>query len=249
MFEAYKDIFNLRGNYYHQAMEKYPFARKEEFKHVIDLADIADNNVVCDVPSGGGYLNQFIHQSVSIISVETSSEFMSFCNHTKKILCDSITNIPLASSSIDRIISLAALHHVSDKKLFYRESSRLLVPDGILCIADVMEETGVAKFLNIFVDKYNSMGHYGEFFDKTSKKDLLSCDFDVLYSSPIDFVWEFDSSEDMVEFCRLLFYINLGSNEQILEAIEEYLGYQIINNRYFMNWELYFIKARKFINS
>lgn len=248
MFETYKDIFNQRSLSYHRAMIEQPFAREEEFYHVINLAEIAKEHIICDIPAGGGYLKKFMKDEAQIISVETSTEFMSYCQKqdvSKTVICDSITKVPLESASIDRIISLAALHHESNKKDFYQESFRLLKEKGILCIADVLEGTGVAKFLNIFVDQYNSMGHKGEFLNPSTKADLQSVGFKILYAEPISFNWKFDSLEDMVDFCQLLFHLDRANKTQILEGIEKYLGYQRIAYSHYLNWELYFLKVKK----
>jgi SAM-dependent methyltransferase len=248
MFEDYKDIFNQRGKYYHQAMIEFSSAREEEFYHVLNIADISEGNIICDVPSGGGYLNNFVKYETKIISVETSVEFLSFYenkgNH-ETIICNSISEIPLPSNSIDRVISLAGLHHLPNKNTFYQESWRLLKEKGILCIADVFVGTGVADFLNIFVDKYNPMGHKGDFLNETTKIDLESIGFQVSFASSIAFKWKFDCLENMIRFCKLLFYINDANDVQILGGIEKYLGYEIIGNQYYLNWELFFLKAIK----
>ncbi|AFZ55624.1 methyltransferase domain-containing protein [Anabaena cylindrica FACHB-243] len=248
MFEDYKDIFNQRARYYHQAMIDFPLAREEEFYHVLNIADISQGNIICDIPAGGGYLNNFIQYENKIISVETSIEFLSFYGNkgiNQTIICNSMNEIPLQSTSIDRVISLAALHHVSNKKAFYQESLRLLKDKGILCIADVFTGTGVADFLNIFVDKYNPMGHKGDFLNETTKADLESLSFQVLSAAQIGFNWKFDSLENMVRFCKLLFYINDANDRQILKGIQKYLGYKVVDNQYCLPWELFFLKARK----
>lgn len=248
MFENYKDIFNQRGKYYHQAMLEFPLARAEEFQNIINLAQITSGNIICDIPSGGGYLNNFITNDVRIISVETSQEFLSYCqNHNidKTLICHQISEIPLSSASVDRVISLAALHHESHKSAFYQESFRLLKPNGILCIADVLAGTGVGDFLNIFVNQYNPMGHQGDFFNDNTRNDLESVGFRVESAALISFHWQFNSLENMVRFCKLLFYISEATNNQILEGITKYLGYKKLDNQYYLNWELFFLKAIK----
>ncbi|NES04074.1 MAG: hypothetical protein F6K22_15285 [Okeania sp. SIO2F4] len=82
MFKSYKDIFNQRGVYYHQAMVKYPLARAEEFNNIIRLSDLQNNQIICDVPSGGCYISNFIQQNLKIISIETSSEFIKDSQNT-----------------------------------------------------------------------------------------------------------------------------------------------------------------------
>lgn len=248
MFKSYKDIFNQRGILYHQGMLKYPLARAEEFNHIIRLSDLQQELVICDVPSGGCYISKFIQQQLKIISIETSSEFIKDSQNTANntiLVCEDITDIPLNSNSIDRIISLAGLHHVEGKINFYKEAYRLLKPKGIFCIADALEDSKVAKFLNIFVDEYNSMGHKGNFFTEQTKKELESINFQVVHNASISYYWCFDSVASMVDYCQLLFGIDKANYNQILGGIEKYLGYYLEDDKCHMNWELYFIKSIK----
>jgi cyclopropane fatty-acyl-phospholipid synthase-like methyltransferase len=248
MFDTYKDIFERRGLLYHQAMVKYPLARAAEFNNILQLAKIEDGNTICDIPSGGGYISNFIDRQVNIISVETSIEFAkNIQTKTSRsiITCDDVANIDLPSDTADRIISLAGTHHIENKINFYRESYRLLKKGGLFCIADAKEDSKVARFLNIFVDRYNSMGHRGIFLDDNTKKELESIDFKVIYNSSIEYHWCFDSCQATIEYCQLLFGLDLASPEQILAGIEEYLGYDIRDDRYYLNWELYFILSLK----
>ncbi len=56
MFEAYESIFSRRGQAYHRAMQLVPSARRNEFSAALEQVDLRRGDVVCDVPSGGGYL-------------------------------------------------------------------------------------------------------------------------------------------------------------------------------------------------
>ena len=248
MFKSYPEIFNQRGNLYHQGMQKYPLARQQEFHHILRLAEIQAGDVICDSPAGGCYLSNFIEPEVKIISIETSSEFI---RHAQKqdnnvtLVCETLSELPLLAESLDRMISLAGLHHVDNKLGFYRESYRLLKAGGILAIADVQKGTGVAEFLNIFVDQYNSMGHQGDFFDKSTKDELENIGFKVTFNASISYHWQFDSLDNMIEYCQLLFGIDRADRTTILEGIKQYLGYHLRDNQYYLNWELCFFKAIK----
>lgn len=244
--ESYSSIFNWRGQQYHQAMVDYPQARRQEFETALTLLDIQPGLTVCDVPSGGCYISDFISVSVNLISVETSEVFMrqaQTSNEQRSLICDDISNIPLQAAAADRVLSLAGLHHVEDQLGFYREVYRLLRPRGIFCVADVRAGSGVDGFLNTFVDQHNSMGHTGKFLCDRTTSELQSAGFEVLYAEPVAYPWQFDSPDDMVRCCQLLFGIDQASPEQILEAIDQYLGYKIVGDCCHMNWELYCFKA------
>jgi SAM-dependent methyltransferase len=248
MFESYKDIFNQRGAAYHQAMMRYPLARIEEFQQIIKLAELQDGHMIFDIPSGGCYINNFIDRTVKIISVETSKEFIKDVQSPENntvLVCDSIADIPLLQESADRIISLAGLHHVSDKPAFYQEVYRLLKKGGLFCIADAFQDAKVAQFLDIFVDQNNSMGHQGEYLNAQTLQELAAANFQVVYNSSIQYSWRFDSPQEMAEYCQLLFGIDRADPPQIIAGIDTYLGYQMQGEKCYMNWELHFLKCIK----
>ncbi|HEY9648986.1 MAG TPA: methyltransferase domain-containing protein [Chroococcidiopsis sp.] len=246
--ETYTDIFNIRGLHYHQAMLDYPEARREEFEHAIRIADLEDGQVVCDVPSGGCYLSNFIYKSVKLFSVETSVEFVQrsqpHANNTS-LLCEDISAIPLIAGTVDRVISLAGSHHLPSKPAFYREAHRLLSEKGIFCLADVRAGSGVADFLNIFVDRHNSMGHNGDFLTSATQQELEAAGFQVVGAAPICYHWHFESVDAMTRFCTLLFGLDQADPAQVLDGITTYLGYTESPQGCLMNWELYFFKAVK----
>lgn len=247
MFDNYRDIFNQRGAAYHQAMLDYPLARRREFGHIIDLAGIKSGDVVCDAPSGGGYLSHFIDVPVTLIRVDSSTEFAQHCTPTaaaRTLQCE-LDNIPLAPGYVDKIVSLAGLHHIEDLKPFYSEAHRILNDQGVFCLADVRKASGVAGFLNEFVHEHSSLGHQGVFLDESTHDDLESVGFNVIYSAPIRYHWEFTDSAAMTRCCKLMFGIDRASDTVILQSIDRYLGYRQGEDYCEMNWELQFIKAVK----
>lgn len=86
-------------------MTLYPRPRKEEFDNVIKLEQIGDGDIVCDVPSGGGYLTNFVSAKVKIVSVETSRAFAKLCkaNTASDVILTNLDRIPVKSNSVDRV--------------------------------------------------------------------------------------------------------------------------------------------------
>lgn len=59
--DTYEDIFKERARQYHYAMATYPNARNEEFVALFKgLAPFSENENIADLPSGGGYLSQYL---------------------------------------------------------------------------------------------------------------------------------------------------------------------------------------------
>lgn len=123
MFMVYGNIFQQRGHLYHQAMTLYPQARAEEFHHIVRMADIKDGDSVCDIPSGGGYLRGFVPRTASFLHIETSEVFAGLCrsNSASNVSLTTLDNLPIETVSVDKVISLAALHHVDEKERFFEK--------------------------------------------------------------------------------------------------------------------------------
>ena len=247
MIDPYEEIFEKRGHLYHKGMTLYPQARREEFSNIIKLAQIRHGDIICDIPSGGGYMKNFINTKVKIVSIETSRAFANLCkaNGNSDVAHTNLNNLPIKTNSVDRISILAGLHHVENKLSFYGESYRILKHNGILCIADAWQGGMVSMFLDVFVNQHNSMGHQGAYLDENTKGDLEKCGFDVSYLSSIKYYWRFDPLDDMVTYFQILFGIDKASYEEVLHGITKYLGYSLINKEYCLNWELTFYRAIK----
>jgi cyclopropane fatty-acyl-phospholipid synthase-like methyltransferase len=247
MFDGYRDIFNQRGASYHAAMSRWPEARAEEFAAILQAADLRDGEVVVDIPSGGGYLNAHISQNISLICAETSKAFsdcVADSPRVEKRFCD-LQSTGLAPGSVDKVISLAGLHHVSEKRAFFAEVFRILKPGGRFCIADAAADSDTARFLDEFVHEHNSMGHQGDYISSATRESLRGCGFSILEDCSKRYHWNYGSVEEMRTFCGLLFGVDRGTRQQIQAGISKYLGYENETSRTRMNWELTFITCVK----
>jgi SAM-dependent methyltransferase len=248
MFDTYQDVFDERGTAYHQAMQRYPSARKQEFELILEMADPRPGQVICDMPSGGGYLHRFLPTSdLRVIAVENSQAFFEQCEENAVVeprLCD-LPCTDLSPASVDTVVSMAGLHHQNDKRAFFREAHRLLKPGGQLCVADVQSGSAIDGFLNTFVDEHNSMGHQGAFIEDEVRSDLRTSGFRIEHDRVTPYTWDFDSVEDMVAFCTLLFGLDQATPQEVLDGIRRYPGYEEREGRCRMNWELVFLGCEK----
>lgn len=239
---SYKEIFNDRADLYHKAMEQYPNARDEEFSLLLEILSPKNEDIILDIPSGGDYLKHRMSSNIKLYSIDPSE---SFCNFKSDfIINSSIENTPFNDNYIDGIFCLSGLHHLSDRTNFYKESFRILKSNGTLAIADVALGSSVDKFLNIFIDSVNPMGHKGVFLDNKDIEILRNIGFLVSFELK-KFFWEFDNIDNMIQFCSYLFGANC-SKQAMIKNIDKYLGYETINsNKILLNWELMYIKAKK----
>ena len=116
------------------------------------------------------------------------------------MLLAALEDIPVKAGSVDTVISLAALHHVDEKKRFFSDAYRILRRGGPLTIADVRTQSAVSGFLDGFVNEHNTMGHRGNYIHAKTHKELAQSGFMIMESSVIPFHWGFDSPEAMGRF-------------------------------------------------
>eukprot|EP01006_Ploeotia_vitrea_P066174 TRINITY_DN94461_c0_g1_i1.p1 TRINITY_DN94461_c0_g1~~TRINITY_DN94461_c0_g1_i1.p1 ORF type:complete len:254 (+),score=24.70 TRINITY_DN94461_c0_g1_i1:59-820(+) len=243
----YKDIFNHRGKHYHAAMRQWPQARRHEFANIVQRAAAQPGEVVCDLPAGGGYLADHFPQN-SLISIETAEEFFREVSHNgKKHLCETLWDSPVEANSVDIAVSLAGIHHIEDKTLFYRELNRILKPGGRAVVADVFAGTDTAKWLNTFVHEHNTMGHDGIFLNKDTLSQLEAAGLEVVADEQVSYSWDFDTFSDLTQYCTLLFGIDKATPAEVEAGARKFLG--VVESeedpKVKMNWSLYFITLRK----
>jgi len=241
--KTYKDIFNKRGNSYSYAMNQFPYARHNEFTTLIELLDIKNDDKIVDLPSGGGYLKKHLNTDAEIYSVDPAGMFIQQKVKSKCYLSD-ITSTPFNDSFFDKAYSLAGTHHLTNKKRFYKEVSRILKPSAIFAYADVAKDTNADRFLNLYVNKYNSLGHDGDFLDiNITTNELLNSGFSQVNSRLKNYSWVFSSELHAIIFFRHLFGLNLATDKQIIDGIEKHLHISHNENTFNVQWQLLQFKA------
>lgn len=198
-------------------------------------------------PRRGGYLARFLPAEARCLSVETSSLFASRCPRDARhwALQAKLETQPLAESSVTHLICLAALHHVIEKARTLWGFRRILTSGGLAVIADVETGTGTASFLNEFVHRFNSMGHEGLFLNETFPANIDSCGLELIQVHRPTLKWCFSDRDEMTDFCKQLFGLDLAARADVEAGIEEYLGYTEEGSGITMNWELSYFVVQK----
>ncbi len=247
-YQKYKDIFNERAGSYHYAMTQWPRARNAEFESLINFSDIDIHHSILDIPSGGGYLSWYFPKEYALLHLETSKEFAEVGRRITPhpILQIEENRIPLADNSIDRVLSLAGMHHIGNKKNIFSEIARVLLPGGKAIIADAYIGSDVARFLDEGVNRYNPMGHSGTYFEDFTLTELSDCGLTIMRADQLHYHWVYSTENDMINYCKNMFGMTHGNNRDIRNAIYQYLGEPLHeNNQVKMPWSLYFIVATK----
>ena len=247
MNNKYAETFHKRGHPYDLAMQSFPDSRNKEFQRLFDVVNFDKVKTVLDLPSGGGYLVRHLPAHCTLTSVDPSQPFRT----SEAIKEIDLENLELPEQGYDLVVTLAALHHVDNKKGFLQSVFSSLKPGGYCCFADVAAGRGIGRFLDEFAGAYNGTGHQGDYLGVDAPypgygdiKGLTLLEHEV---KPC--WWSFNSERDMVEFCRLLFGLNNVANREIQEALAHYVGYDISQcdewGSVFLKWELLYITMQR----
>jgi SAM-dependent methyltransferase len=235
----YPDIFELRGRLYHQAMQKFPDARANEFLSVIYEARVAHGMTVVDVPSGGGYLSRYL-SNVEVLGLETTQTFAELATAKgQNVLLYEHNQFPLRDAYADRVLSVAGLHHVNDKCDIFSEMRRILNPEGRIVVADVAEDSFVRSFLDDFVGHYCVTGHSGWYFGATTRSELHDAGLKIVGDKRLDYLWCAQDMNQLAEFCRLLFGMVRADTGTVADGIRDYLGVRELGDQVGLNWQLH----------
>lgn len=238
----YHDIFIRRGLSYHAAMCRYPQARNSEFTHLFSKIDFSTVKSVADIPAGGGYLKPFLPADCTLDYFEPCDTFQS---SNSKTFID-LEQPDLTDNAYDLIVNLAAIHHIKNKQQFISALFNALKPQGYLCIADVVQDSAIAYFLDNIAGKYNGTGHQGDYLtNQTISTINFSSKYTLLENKIKNCAWAFETEEFLVDFCRLLFGIKTISDSDLLTALNEKIGVDYKNNKVYLRWELIYIALQK----
>jgi SAM-dependent methyltransferase len=238
MFDSYAQIFEKRAREDHHAMRASPRARDAEFQAVLDPIRDASSGLVCDMPSGGGYLAGYLWPGMDYLAVDPATDFFVEWPKSLRRVVAEITNVPLADSSVHHIVSLAGLHHEPSLPHMFEEMHRLLRPGGRAVLADVAIDTPPARFLNGFVAENCPLGHDGRFLDDRTAPALEAAGFVVADDRLIEAPWLFDSFDEAGEFCRYLFGMTALGPAEVADALEREIGFDVVDGRPRLRWTL-----------
>jgi len=238
VFDTYAQIFEKRAREYHHAMVVSPRARDAEFHAILDPIRGTAPGLVCDMPSGGGYLAGYLWSGMDYLAVDPATDFFVEWPRSLQRVVAEITNVPLADASVDHIVSLAGLHHEPSLPRVFEEMRRLIRPGGRAILADVAIDTPPARFLNGFVAENCPLGHDGRFLDDRTAPALAAAGFVVADDQLLEVPWLFDSFDEAGEFCRHLFGMTALGPTEVADALQQEIGFDVVDGRPRLRWIL-----------
>lgn len=239
--DAYSRDFAERGSAYDRAMRAHPLARAEEFAQVVRSADLRPGHLVGDVPSGGGYLRAHLPAGVEWLGHEPCASFLGGGHHGS----GGLLPFPWPDASLDRLISLAGVHHHADKRPFHGEVARVLRAGGLYVLSDVAEGSAVARFLDEFVGSHNQTGHEGFYLGETLVSELAESGLDPVSDSLREIAWRAPDAESLASFCIGLFSLRDVTPELFLRTAENRLGLARDAGGVVLRWQLRTVVSRR----
>jgi hypothetical protein len=239
----YNSTFEKRGKDYCYAIQTYPNAMDEEFRNAVDICKLSKNDILLNIPSACIPIeNYFTIPPKEYYKFETNE---AFANLVGENVC-SWTAIPLPDSSCSKILCLASLHHSTneERELIYKEFLRLLSKEGSFIIGDVLKDSPQDKWLNEFVNQYNSNGHKGQFWSEHDLSFFHKLGLSVSMEQRT-YPWKFSCKKDMVDFCKHLFGLDLATNDIIEKGLHYYLNATDTE----FNWTLLYFTATRSQNT
>ncbi len=238
----YLESFNKRGNEYKYAIDNYIYIIENEFKEINNLINFENEITIVNI-AGGVPINLYFPSEIKInyIPLEINEKLSQIYNYPLV----KNNNLELLSESVGYITLITFLHHYTENERIelYNECKRVLKPGGKLIIADVIKESKQDKFLNEFVNHYNSNGHNGIFFNESDKKDLFMFNYTEFQTKK--YYWISNNMNELCDFFKNLFGLDLASNADIINGINNYLDYTIINDKIYIEWELCYLISVK----
>ena len=246
---GYREIFTARGSHYNRAMRLCPAARETERRLLIDLLDLRPGDLVCDVPAGGGYVAEGIEAhglGAAVVCVEPAAPFArGIAPHLRRVV-SALERIALEEASVDRVASLAGLHHLESKAAFVDEAQRILRPGGRFAVADVGEGSDVARFLNGSVNRLSVTGHEGEFLARGELAALLTAaGFRDIDEREHRYSWAFPDFDVLIVYFRELFGLVGASDHEVRAAVTGDLDVSVSTDAVRVSWSLVYAAGSK----
>jgi len=233
---TYPEIFQQRGNRYHQAMLNFPEARRAEFEQLFAKCKVGPGQRVLDLPAGGGYLGRYLPPDAELLGLELTEGFGGGVGVHDPAQ-------PWPWGRFDHVVCLAALHHIDDQPDFIGRLLKRLQPGGTLRLADVAAGSSLVRFLDGFVGRYNSTGHEGSYLPHDEAYFAALGEVDRIAELPCP--WEFAGEAEMLDFCAQLFGLVDCPREALLRALRDEVGIERNGTGVRLEWRLLYVDIRE----
>lgn len=241
--DHYSERFRRHGHSYGNAMRLYPQARREEFEQVARrIGSLPAWATVVDVPAGGGYLARHLPRGCAWRGHEPCASFAPTGGDGVET---ALLPLPWPDALAQAAVSVAGVHHLGDKRAFFSELARVVLPGGRLVLADVWAGSAVAAFLDDFVGAYNSTGHEGCYLGEHTADELRDAGWHPGRPERVALRWHFPDHAALGHFCQALFDLRGISRGAVIDNADRILGIRRHARGVALEWELACVTARR----
>ncbi len=246
----YIEKFKNRVKGYLYASTKYDKVLENENLTAVRLLNPMKNEKILHIAAVGVNIKKYIDPvlGIDLVEVDQNEDFVKMGGEDYKYI--DLNNMPYMDNTFDKAIVIANFHHSSEseRRIIYKEIFRVLKPNGVFILGDVIKNSQQDKFLNVFVNEYNPCGHQGLFFDWSDLRLFNEVGFKTSIKKE-KYKWIFESKEVLIDFCYNFFHLEKIEKSKIYDEIKKYLtivnGSESGNNnncKLEWDWELiYFI--------
>lgn len=174
--------------------KELPLFVQWEFNTILSCIEIKNNSKVLDLGTGAGILIKMLgyrNKNASFIGIDTSEGQLEVARKecaglNATFILGSMEQINLPDSSVDIVVSNAAIHHVKEKEKLFAEIYRVLKKGGVLAFADFYEDAG-EKYRKEVENFRKKHPEEAEAFTKSIKESEAAIPEELVKSHPPEF--------------------------------------------------------------
>lgn len=239
---TYRDRLSSHIDSYLDAVLQAPGVRWAEFARLHEFARLDEPRRLLEVPAEGDMLER-LYPGARIWRADFLKTGVAGYSDALTVTDWSLANLPQAF--FDGVLAVVPFHHAAptEKRTFLQGVWRTLRPGGVLCLGEVEAGSRVHRFLDGFVDAHTSTGHVGDYPDAGFAAELDASGFVGVATATLECPWVFDSPPEMVAYVRRLFALDDISDTELLDALQEALGWRAVDGRWELAWSLRYFRG------
>ncbi len=260
-----------RWENYRLANSRFPKVRQAELSRQLELTNPQQGETIVEVGTGNGYLTfelaKAVGKSGKIITFDYQKPNIDFVEEANqgKFPIQTIHqtldyNLSIPEGSIDKVSTIATLHHYDDRskhtgangrQRIINEFYRVIKKGGQLVIADIADKTPNQEYFDNVLDNHASpgychpRGHPHDFLDEKLARELC----EKAGFKDIEFRIEqvplmFENEEQAKTFWHTVHNAKCSPDES-LDIVKKHLPNWNKNGGFYVGWHTLYLTARK----
>jgi len=266
---ANSEDFNKRGELYKLAFDVAPTARRQDIERLFGWINPQKGERAIDVAAGTGMFSIPLAKITETRLYAVDPSIVQLNNLAKKkgdldivTVVDSLSEQSSVGAmkedigNIDIITSYGGIHHMLDKeengilvnkqKEMFKNADKMLKVGGRFIAGDVGANTALSRHFEGSVKQHCLTGHTEKWLSKERFESELLRGTNLIIAriENVDVKWLFESERQMALFMKGLHAYDM-TDEEVLEDLRAYLGYQKKGEQFELNWPMLFFHLEK----